>query len=192
MTALGDANLRRYYDQRALEYEQIYRPRDAQHGHELGELSRERREVLRGRRVLEITCGTGYWTACAAHVALRVTATDASTAMLDEARRKPLPPNVKLLARNAYDLGGIEGTEELLPPGRAAGAVWPRHLGPGRPARRMVLVGDLPRRPCALGQGGGASSAGTERCGSPPRTSTLPPSRRQTSISLRMPKRLAR
>src|SRR5207253_3196810 len=40
--------------------------------------------------------------------------------------------------------------------------------------------------------GGAARSAGTERCGSPPRTSTFPPSSRQTSTSLRMPNRLAR
>ena len=104
MTALEEANLRRYYDQRAPEYEQIYLPRDQQHGRELGELSRELRDALRGRRVLEVACGTGYWTACAAGVALRVTATDASLAMLTEAREKSLPANVELLARDAYDL----------------------------------------------------------------------------------------
>jgi SAM-dependent methyltransferase len=104
MTALEEANLRRYYDQRAPEYEQIYLPRDQQHGRELGELSRELREALRGRRVLEVACGTGYWTACAAGVALRVTATDASLAMLAEAREKSLPATVELLARDAYDL----------------------------------------------------------------------------------------
>jgi len=104
MTALEEANLRRYYDQRAPEYEQIYLPRDQQHACELGELSRELREALRARHVLEVACGTGYWTACAAGVALRVTATDASLAMLAEAREKPLPANVELLARDAYDL----------------------------------------------------------------------------------------
>src|SRR5207244_13341848 len=52
MTALEEANLRRYYDQRAPEYEQIYLPRDEQHGRELGELSRELRDAVRGRRVL--------------------------------------------------------------------------------------------------------------------------------------------
>jgi len=107
MSALDEANLRRYYDQRAPEYEQIYLPRDEQHGRELGELSRELREAMRARRVLEIACGTGYWTACAARVALAVTATDASLAMLGEAREKGLPRNVELLARDAYDLHGL-------------------------------------------------------------------------------------
>jgi SAM-dependent methyltransferase len=104
MTALEEQNLRRYYDQRAPEYEQIYLPRDQQHARELGELSRELREAVRERRVLEVACGTGYWTACAAGVALRVTATDASLAMLTEAREKSLPANVELLARDGYDL----------------------------------------------------------------------------------------
>jgi SAM-dependent methyltransferase len=109
MTALEEANLRRYYDQRAPEYEQIYLPRDQQHGRALGEISRELREALRGRRVLEVACGTGYWTACAAGVAIRVMATDASLAMLAEARQRGLPPNVELLPRDAYDLAGVPG-----------------------------------------------------------------------------------
>src|SRR5712671_4187584 len=106
-TALEEANLRRYYDQRAPEYEQIYLPRDKRHGEELGELSRELREALRRRWVLEVACGTGFWTACAAQVALRVTATDASLSMLAAAREKGLPPTVDLLRRDAYDLADL-------------------------------------------------------------------------------------
>jgi SAM-dependent methyltransferase len=109
MTPLEEANLRRYYDQRAPEYEQIYLPRDQQHGRELGELSRELREAMRGRRVLEIACGTGYWTSCVAGVAARTTAIDASLAMLAEARDKALPASVTLLAADAYELSGVPG-----------------------------------------------------------------------------------
>ena len=109
MTALEDANLRRYYDQRAAEYEQIYRPRDEGHGRELGELARELRTALEGRRVLEVACGTGYWTGCAAKVARAVTATDASLAMLAEAREKALPANVTLRFGDAYHLAAVDG-----------------------------------------------------------------------------------
>jgi len=108
MTALEDANLRRYYDQRAAEYEQIYLPRDDEHGRELGELARELRLALAGRRVLEVACGTGYWTACAAQVAT-VTATDASLAMLSQAREKALPGHVTLQFADAYDLSTVKG-----------------------------------------------------------------------------------
>jgi SAM-dependent methyltransferase len=109
MTALEDANLRRYYDQRAAEYEQIYLPRDDEHGRELGELARELRGVTANRRVLEVACGTGYWTACAARVAASVTATDASLPMLAQAREKALPRNVTLKFADAYDLAALEG-----------------------------------------------------------------------------------
>jgi SAM-dependent methyltransferase len=109
MTALEDANLRRYYDQRAAEYEQIYLPRDEEHGRELGELARELRAALGQRRVLEVACGTGYWSACVAQVARSVTATDASRAMLAEARDKVLPGAVRLQLADAYDLAAVEG-----------------------------------------------------------------------------------
>jgi SAM-dependent methyltransferase len=109
MTALEDANLRRYYDQRAAEYEQIYLPRDEGHGRELGELARELRSTMQGRRVLEVACGTGYWTACAAMVARTVTATDVSRAMLAEAHQKALPANVMLRFADAYHLAAVEG-----------------------------------------------------------------------------------
>jgi SAM-dependent methyltransferase len=104
MTSHDDAVLRRYYDQRAPEYEDIYTPRDVAHGHELGELSRTLREALRGRRVLEVACGTGYWTAAVAQVAREVVATDASRPMLAEAREKGLPPHVRFCEADAYDL----------------------------------------------------------------------------------------
>ncbi|HWE23882.1 MAG TPA: class I SAM-dependent methyltransferase [Myxococcales bacterium] len=109
MTALEDANLRRYYDQRAPEYEQIYLPRDDAHGRELGELARELRTALEGRRVLEVACGTAYWTACAAKVVRAITATDVSLAMLAEAREKALPANVTVRWGDAYDLAAIAG-----------------------------------------------------------------------------------
>jgi len=104
VTTHDDAVLRRYYDQRAPEYEDIYSPRDVTHGHELGELSRMLREALRGRRVLEVACGTGYWTAAVAQVAREVVATDASLPMLGEARDKGLPPHVRFCEADAYDL----------------------------------------------------------------------------------------
>src|SRR5205807_2472130 len=109
VSPLEHANLLRYYDQRAPDYEQIYLPRDQRHGHELGELARELREALRGRRVLEVACGTGFWTTCAAQAARRVTATDASLAMLAEAREKGLPPSVTLLPADAYGLAAVPG-----------------------------------------------------------------------------------
>jgi ubiquinone/menaquinone biosynthesis C-methylase UbiE len=107
MTAIDDAALRGYYDRRAAGYEQIYHPRDDGHGRELGELARELREAVRDRSVLEVACGTGYWTAAAASVARSVTATDSSLAMLAVAREKLFPASVRLLEADAYDLDAL-------------------------------------------------------------------------------------
>jgi SAM-dependent methyltransferase len=96
--------LRRYYDRRAAEYDDIYTPRDVVHGHELGELARALRETLTGRRVLEVACGTGFWTTALAHVAREIVGIDASLPMLAEAREKGFPPSVRLLEGDAYDL----------------------------------------------------------------------------------------
>jgi SAM-dependent methyltransferase len=122
-----DAVLRRYYDQRAPEYEEIYTPRDSAHGRELGELSRALRETLRDRRVLEVACGTGYWTAAAARVAREVVATDASLSMLGEARDKGLPPTVHFREADAYDLASAgEGFDGAL------AMFWLSHVPRGR------------------------------------------------------------
>lgn len=54
--------------------------------------------------MLEVACGTGYWTSRYGEVARSVVGIDASAGMLDEARRKELPPQVKLVMGDAYAL----------------------------------------------------------------------------------------
>ena len=57
-----------------------------------------------GARVLEIACGTGYWTQFIAPVALHVTALDAAPETLDIARGRVPGTNVEFLVGDAYDL----------------------------------------------------------------------------------------
>jgi len=52
--------LETYYSNRASEYERVYDKPERQH--ELEWLRQRVPEILRGRRVLEVACGTGYWT----------------------------------------------------------------------------------------------------------------------------------
>jgi len=75
-----------YYAQRAHEYERIYEKPERQE--ELQRLKDLLRVTLAGRDVLEIACGTGYWTEVAATSAGSVTAFDINEAVLEIARGK--------------------------------------------------------------------------------------------------------
>lgn len=99
-----------YYNRRASEYEQIYRRDDPVRLHELAEITTAMRNTLGGRDVLEIACGTGYWTERLVGSAHTITATDASPQMLDIARSKHLPESVTLLTADAYRLSTLKGS----------------------------------------------------------------------------------
>jgi demethylmenaquinone methyltransferase/2-methoxy-6-polyprenyl-1,4-benzoquinol methylase len=80
--------MERYYSRRAAEYERIYEKPERQA--ELEWLRKRIPEVFRGRDVLEIACGTGYWTQFIAREARRVRACDINEAVLEIAREKPI------------------------------------------------------------------------------------------------------
>ena len=84
-----DARLSQYYAARAREYEQIYDKPERQ-----ADLARLREVIPRyfaARDVLEIACGTGYWTQFIAPVARTITATDINPETLAIAQSKPFP-----------------------------------------------------------------------------------------------------
>ncbi len=83
-------HLESYYSKRAAEYEQVYRKPERQQ--ELEWLRHRVPEILRGRTVLEVACGTGYWTQYIAPAAKRVYAGDINESVLEIAREKPIPP----------------------------------------------------------------------------------------------------
>jgi ubiquinone/menaquinone biosynthesis C-methylase UbiE len=102
--------LERYYRLRAPEYERIYERVDPVRQRELGVAGDRARKFLAGRRVLEIACGTGYWTEVVSEVVKEVVATDASSEMLDFARNKKYPlTNVHFQLADAYRLDRIPG-----------------------------------------------------------------------------------
>ncbi len=85
-----DDGLADYYARRAAQYERIY-ARPERQG-DLRELERRVTDLLAGRKVLEVACGTGYWTARVARRARSVLAADVNDEVLQIARRKPVPP----------------------------------------------------------------------------------------------------
>ncbi len=129
--AKADPRLVEYYSRRAPEYEEIYALPERQA--ELRALGGFLPALVAGRDVLEIACGTGYWTERMAPAARSWLATDLSTAMLDAARRKSYPPGRVRFA--VADALGRESLEQL--PGRfdalVSGFLWshlPRAAAP--------------------------------------------------------------
>jgi demethylmenaquinone methyltransferase/2-methoxy-6-polyprenyl-1,4-benzoquinol methylase len=102
-----------YYSHRAPEYDEIYDRPERQD--DLAVLKTKIPELLAGRRVLELACGTGWWTQWIAPAAASVLATDASPAMLAEAQAKPLPPGrVTFGTLDAYNPGPVDPALDAL------------------------------------------------------------------------------
>jgi len=86
----NDPELLRYYASRAPEYEQIYYRDAPQRREELDEEAKQLARLVRGRSVLDLACGTGYWLERMAETARCITAVDISFEMIEQARQKPL------------------------------------------------------------------------------------------------------
>lgn len=92
-----------YYAARATHYEEIYDKPERQE--ELALLQEKVCDALRGHEVLEIACGTGYWTAQFASAVASVLATDINPEVLAVARGKGLPADkVQFALGNAFAL----------------------------------------------------------------------------------------
>jgi SAM-dependent methyltransferase len=99
--------MKEYYSRRAHEYEDIYHRDDPIRQHEQEQIKSELKEIFKGRSVLEIACGTGYWTEAIAAVARETTGIDASAEVLEIARAKGIP--ARFIIGDAYDLSAVEG-----------------------------------------------------------------------------------
>lgn len=83
---MQDSETERYYRARAREYEQIYYRDDIERSRELADEAARLRDLADGRDIIELACGTGYWTRIMARTARSVLATDLSEEMIAEAR----------------------------------------------------------------------------------------------------------
>ncbi|MBL8328858.1 MAG: class I SAM-dependent methyltransferase [Rubrivivax sp.] len=96
-----------YYAQRADSYERIYHKPERQD--DLRWIEAWLAETMRGRRVLELAAGTGWWTLHGARQAQDWLATDLNAETLAVARHKPMPRCVRFALADAYTLTCADG-----------------------------------------------------------------------------------
>ncbi|MCP5367012.1 MAG: class I SAM-dependent methyltransferase [Hyphomicrobiales bacterium] len=121
--------MRAYYARRAREYERIYEKPERQE--DLARLAALLADDLAGHEVLEIACGTGYWSQVIARSARRLHATDAVAEPLEIAKAKDWPPDkVTFGTCDAYDPAAAPGDFTAL----FAGFWWSHVPRPDLPA----------------------------------------------------------
>ncbi|MEN9544646.1 MAG: hypothetical protein RLZZ598_1479 [Pseudomonadota bacterium] len=96
-----------YYAQRATYYERVYLKPERQA--DLRAIAAWLPSQFAGRRVLEVACGTGWWTPHGARDASSWLATDLNPETLSVARRKTLPGSVEFAQVDAYAFTEIKG-----------------------------------------------------------------------------------
>ena len=102
-----------YYAKRAAEYERIYAKPERQA--DLTALRKRIGAMFKGRKVLELACGTGYWTEVIAAQAEHVTALDVNEEVLEIARTKRVPAGrVEFTKGSAYDIPGFGRRHDAL------------------------------------------------------------------------------
>jgi SAM-dependent methyltransferase len=119
-TSATAESMREYYARRAAYYERVYFKPERQA--DLRAMEAWLGTPFAGREVLEIACGTGWWTPHGARQAASWLATDLNPETLALARAKPLPDCVRLAEVDAYTLAGLEPAQRFS--GAFAGCWW--------------------------------------------------------------------
>jgi demethylmenaquinone methyltransferase/2-methoxy-6-polyprenyl-1,4-benzoquinol methylase len=105
--AATEESMRAYYAQRAQVYERVYHKPERQA--ELRSMEAWLPAPFAARRVLEVACGTGWWTPHGASAATSWLATDLNPETMAVARAKAMPPSVRFAVVDAYTFAQIEG-----------------------------------------------------------------------------------
>src|SRR5688500_4653436 len=122
------AEMQAYYAARAPYYDAVYLKPERKA--DIAFLAAYLPTLFAGRAVLEVACGTGYWTQHIALKATRLVATDATLEPLEFAKLRPNTGSVVFRQEDAYNLPADLGTFQ----GAFAG-LWFSHVPIGsRPA----------------------------------------------------------
>jgi SAM-dependent methyltransferase len=128
-------SMRDYYARRAATYERVYFKPERQA--DLRAMEAWLGMPFAGRKVLEIACGTGWWTPHGARDAGSWLATDLNPQTMDVARSKALPACVRFAAVDAYTLDGLDAAMRF---GGAFAGCWWSHVPLARLAPWLELL----------------------------------------------------
>ncbi len=121
-----------YYSIRAPVYDRVYHKPERQT--DIRRLEAEIPALLRDKEVIEIACGTGYWTQFIAPAAKRLTATDITAEAMELARGRPNVGAVDFQLQSAFALPNTLGMFNA-----AFAGLWISHIA--REDLRDFLVG---------------------------------------------------
>ena len=107
MQTASAESMREYYARRAAYYERVYFKPERQA--DLRAMEAWLGAPFAGRHVLEVACGTGWWTPHGAREAASWWATDLNPETMELARAKPLPQCVRFAEVDAYTFDGLDG-----------------------------------------------------------------------------------
>ena len=106
-----EASMADYYLRRAAYYERVYIKPERQH--DLRAMDAWLPAQFAGRDVLEIACGTGWWTPYGAAQAKHWLATDLNPETFAIAQAKPMPASVEFRTLDAYSFAGLQADERF-------------------------------------------------------------------------------
>jgi len=106
-----------YYNERAKEYEKVYL-NPAEQG-DLQKAEQIFKELFAQKTVLEIACGTGWWTERIAQTATSILATDVNESVIEIAKQKQMPENVTFAVADMFDFATDEKFDSVF-----AGFIW--------------------------------------------------------------------
>ncbi len=99
-----------YYSERAKEYEKVYFRDDVVRQQEQLKIQATMKQLFANKDVLEVACGTGYWTQFVVQTASHITAIDFSEEVLDIAKEKNINSNKAIFHQgDAYQLDKVPG-----------------------------------------------------------------------------------
>jgi len=109
---LENSGMESYYAKRAQEYETIYLKPERQ------EYIKESKIILKkyfeGKTVLEIACGTGFWTETISEVSKSILAIDINNEMLEIAKNKKYNCKIDFIQDDSYKLEKVNGNYDSL------------------------------------------------------------------------------